>query len=408
MPKTSIYTLIFFILAFAGCKQEGVSPKGYDVYLAPGKSNDFVLSVDLTNPPASSEPIDVVFTFDASGSMKSVIETVKSNAADIVNEIKNSFTNIQFAIISFNEDYRIHQNLTTNIGDTLQALNSVSLLNGENEIYNQVLDRVRLLNWRQNARKFIVLFSDSTDAPLDFPSPEAFRNVVARLKTDGVTVLNIYQEGWFKIFHNSTVQDFQFLADETNGLSISVNSAEEVPGAIKAGLKEIYLLKPQLVISPDFINWVSASAPKKQSESNRNFTFDVHLKPPLNAPDGIYRFPLKVLHGGLSGGEIGECFVTIRIGLRNYSWRGPFLMVWPILWGILLLNQAAKHTKAAIRYERNPLVFIQLIWNLLMFVIIIGGIYLIFKFAPGILPDPPTGASTESLTPVNQTLSSGR
>lgn len=407
------------MLLLAGCIQkEGVSPQTHEVYLGSGERDTFRVQVDLANAPPSLEPLDVVLLFDATGSMGNIIDTVRENALDIMHGIRGVYENSNFGVVALYDyrpqfqPWRLYQDITADTGAVAAGLRSIVLDGGGDwpEAYSRGLYETRFLAWRKDARKYIILFGDAPahdptfygkDYGID-PGRDGIpgtaddlhlKDVVAQIAGEKIAVIAVYDKGgWFspKPEMEDAIKGFTYMASETGGMSIPVRSASDIPEAIKAGVREGYRHPPGLYVPTEYQQWVTASDPKKRDDTNRRYDFAVTLSLPDNTPEGVYRFPLVAMHGGTaSGGEIGRTWVTIRVGLTNYEWRWPVLLVYLLLLPLMsfVLIRLRGRGKP-VRYMRNSQRW-SIGWRVLLLAVLISLPYVIWTRFPG----PPASAT---------------
>src|SRR5207247_7233058 len=121
-----------------------------------------------------------------------------------------------------------------------------------------------------------------------------------------------------KAAFEDAIKGFEYLARETGGLAKSVKDAGQVPAGIKAGLRQAYRRRPQVLIPEGKAAWVTVSETRAIGHDGRRFEFDVALHAPDTATDGVYRFPLRVVEAGrVDSSEFGRSEITVRIGLLN-------------------------------------------------------------------------------------------
>jgi hypothetical protein len=272
------------------------------------------------------------------------------------------------------------------------------------EAYSRALYESQFLSWRADSRRFIILFGDAPAHDPEFysenlgvdpgrdgipgtPDDLRLRDVVEDVARRRIAIIAVYDTAtWLqnKAMLGLAIRGFDFMAQRTGGLTKPIRSAREIPEVIKAGVRETYLPKPGLLVPPAYQAWVGVSAPIKRARGTQ-FDFGVRLRPPDGTPDGIYRFPLTAAHGGTAGGgEIGRTWMTIRIGLLNYSWR------WPLLFAYLiplcfLLGRVIGERRVPVRYERNGQFWVLLLrLGGIVFAVIL--LYIIWKYAPGAAP----------------------
>jgi len=134
--------------------------------------------------PPNPEKADIVFLLDVSSSMDKVLNDAKSKAISVMNEVRAVYSDTQFAVGSFSdyygtfssddgytrpygvsEDYpfRMDKDMTINTTAILETINDLKMLNGADfpEAFARPLNESRSYNWRSDAAKIIVLFSDA-------------------------------------------------------------------------------------------------------------------------------------------------------------------------------------------------------------------------------------------------------
>ena len=110
--------------------------------------------------------------------------------------------------------------------------------------------------------------------------------------------------------------------------------------------------------------------------------------PPVDAKQGIHRFPLIATHANdLGGAEIGYCGLTVRLGILNYAWRGVLVALYVLLLAALTLARLAQLRSlgtpvayfkgGAAKYVAKRVVVVGL--ALLVFLVI-------WRLAPGTVP----------------------
>lgn len=394
--------LVCFAVVFANhaLAKESVTPHKRDIFMWLQRRDDFVLRVDLSNPPVSQEPIDILFLFDTTASMTNVIGACRTGAGEIMMALRSISSNTAFAVASFGDyppygyPWRLDQDFTSDTGLIQRALNSLQLVNGGDipEAYSRALYESQFLLWRRDARRFIILFGDAPAHDPEFygknfgidPGRDGvpgtaddlrLRDVVDQLVAQKITIIPVYDSTrWLpnKIFFGDAVKGFSFMAQQTRGIIKPVGSASEIPKAIAAGVREAYRPRPMVVIPETFRSWVSLSELKRKSSNNRNFAFEVILHPPSGTVSGVHRFPLTAVYGeGVGGTEIGRTDVTIRLGFFYYPWRR---LLFP-LYGFFVLALLLPWTKREIiRYEHNGQYW-AVFWRFLVAVLLFQFVY---------------------------------
>jgi hypothetical protein len=370
----------------AGCAGggDGVHPGRRDVFLGDGRQDRFVVTVDLARGPLSREPLDVFLLFDVTASMGNVIDAVRQSAFDVMESVRALSPDTAFGVGAFadyppyGEPWRLHQDITLDIGAVRRALESLELSDGGDlpEAYSRGLYETRFVGWRAEARRIVVLFGDAPARDADFygrhygidPGRDGtpgtaddlrFRDVVRQLAEDRISVLAVYDETRGprnKSAVDDAIKGFEYLARETGGVAKPVKAARDIPSAIKLGLREAYRRRPALMVPDEWRGWVTVSEPRPIGPAGRRFEFDVTIAPPAGAVDAIHRFPLLAVEAGRErAGEIGRTDVTVRIGLVNYAWERllPLLPLLLLLLLLLRLVAGSARRPGFVRYQRN-------------------------------------------------------
>jgi len=167
-----------------------------------------------TESKVMKAPVDILFLFDRTGSMKEVINTTASAASGIVNDIQKSAPNTRFAVASVcdyspiftsSQDKRtwiLHADFTLDADAVAKASDDIVLTNGGDipEAYSRGFYEASLLGWRYNAKKIIIFFGDATDHPVDPGRDETLGTnddltldkVLAMLKAQSISVIAIH------------------------------------------------------------------------------------------------------------------------------------------------------------------------------------------------------------------------
>ena len=222
------------------------------------------------------KPLDVLFAIDVSGSMSSVLNTVKDKATCIMNEIRSIAPDSRFGLVSFidypgyysccgyNDNYgasgdypyALNQSLTDDISAVASAINALSLGKGEDgpESYVRVLYEAGnnlSIGWREDAVKILMVFGDAPVHDCDFygystgcdPGRDGiagngddldFESVVADLAEKGIIV--------FAVGCNPSTeaeQSFQYMADQTGGIYRKIEEVSDIPEIVIDFIKEM-------------------------------------------------------------------------------------------------------------------------------------------------------------------------
>ncbi|MFN8483351.1 MAG: VWA domain-containing protein [Anaerolineae bacterium] len=143
--------------------------------LCPGQSAHETKHIFI--PPAPGRA-DIVFAFDASGSMRNEIGVVQTNAIQIMNDLAGLIPDVQFGVMDFldypsdpyggtnDHAYLLRQAVSGNRTAVQSAINAISTGYGADEpeayaraLYESYSDPA--IGWRRDARRFVIMFGDS-------------------------------------------------------------------------------------------------------------------------------------------------------------------------------------------------------------------------------------------------------
>ena len=354
-------------LALSACADRAaVTPAKFETSLNPGARDGYTLQVALTGLPRSYAPLDIVFLFDATGSMNNIIDTMRKNAVSILQQIKQANPNAAFAIASFG-DYDIYkgggpvwtlnQNVTQDIASVVAGLERIQMVDGGDypEAYGRALYEMIFLNWRPGAQRYVILFGDAPAHDSDFYGKDfgidpgrdgivgtaddlRFRDVVRQLSENKIRIIGIYDQGsWSsrKPLSDETRLGFEYLAKETAGLAVSVSSADEVPNAIRQGFAEVRPSVPVVRAADRYVSWLTITSGEPLDAKGLHYRFPVSVTPPIGTASGVYDIPLRVMAADATDAvELGSSTIRVRIGWLYYPWR------WALV-GLLLVALAA-------------------------------------------------------------------
>ena len=230
------------------------------------------------------EPVDIMFAFDATGSMGDEIDEVKESAAHIMSHIRSLIADSRFGLASFADypqfyadycgysnqyglasvpdwPYRLDQALTTDIAAVQGAIGSLALGNGADlpEDYARALwelgvNDVADVGWRANATKIVIMFGDAPTHDCDFyagsyggdPGPDGvagntddldFESVVAQLAADDVIVLSVDSSN---NPGGDAEKSFKRMAYQTGGAYYALSEAAEIPQAVEELVTSVF------------------------------------------------------------------------------------------------------------------------------------------------------------------------
>ena len=152
-----------------------------------------------------SETIDVVFSFDTTGSMYPCLTQVRRGVANTVNKLFQDIPNLRVGIIAHGDycDARTTyvtkiQNLTANKTDIVNFVNNVGPTGGGDapECYELVLHQGRTkINWGAGNKKILVVIGDDVPHAANYPGNTDridWRNELGLLIESGVNVYGVH------------------------------------------------------------------------------------------------------------------------------------------------------------------------------------------------------------------------
>ncbi len=164
----------------------------------------------------SSDVIDIVFLFDQTGSMGSVIQAVKDNALLFADILKKSDMDYRVALITFSDSIEKQFPFTKDIEQFKSNVGSISAVGGGDGPENALesMNTALKLQFRPNANTAFVLITDAPYHESDSCTPLAMKPLVKRL---GLKNIQIYP-----ITHPR--EEYRWMANETGGVHFNIGS----------------------------------------------------------------------------------------------------------------------------------------------------------------------------------------
>jgi hypothetical protein len=352
----SIALLLILAQAAAPIISASLSPTTLTATLRAGESIAETKSVFL---PGTIPKADIVFAFDATGSMAGTIATAQAQALNIMNSLSAYIDDVQFGVMShrdYNGYYNSYgyknqygymgdypYNLTRPITSDHNAVKSAmdSLIAGYGYDYPESYARVMYesysdsaIGWRPGAKHILIMLNDAVphDDNLNEGVPGALgtfstggdpgrdaimftaddldlQTVLAEMATNHVTLLVVrMSDDYFDYWAH--------WADITGG-SAYMSSESDIPSAIRllVGGTAAHVHKLTLKTEAGYEAWLKPTNPSEYAEINIppegiTETFTVNITAPLNVTSGVYHF--KII-ADADGANYGEQEVTITI-----------------------------------------------------------------------------------------------
>lgn len=186
-------------------------------------------------PKLNTEPIEVVFSFDTTGSMFPCLTQVRRDVSNMVNKLFDEIPNIRIGIIAHG-DYcdadRFYVtkilDITTNRNEISGFIKNVGATFGGDfpECYELVLHQARSLNWTSGKNKVLVMIGDATPH-----SPHERQNT---LSLDWRNELGLLCEAGIHVYavqalnRSCSTSFYKEMAQRTGGFHLNLNQFSDV------------------------------------------------------------------------------------------------------------------------------------------------------------------------------------
>jgi len=193
--------------------------------LSDEKKQELLESFTLSD---QSSAVEIVFSFDTTGSMSSVLGRVRGKLSETVKRLLKDIPNIRIGIIAHGDycdsqySYAISKvELTADVQKLVEFVNSVQSTGGGDspECYELALREAKSFNWSPVASKALVVIGDDVPHPPSFTTEKIswFEEVDALsekgVKIYGVRALNV----------NEDIPFYEELSSRTGAVSINFN-----------------------------------------------------------------------------------------------------------------------------------------------------------------------------------------
>ncbi|MEO6892726.1 MAG: vWA domain-containing protein [Ktedonobacteraceae bacterium] len=186
-----------------------------------------------------SDPIDVVISFDTTGSMSSVLAQVRHKIKQTVERLLGELPDIRIGII-VHGDYcdaastyvTRHLDLTQDTLSITDFVEQTPATGGGDapECYELVLHEAQELSWRPDAKRVLVMIGDVVPhAPEDNPQHLNWRTEVAALAARGISIYGV------QALNNRAAQAFyREMAATSGGCHLSLGQFSEITAMLIA------------------------------------------------------------------------------------------------------------------------------------------------------------------------------
>ena len=181
----------------------------------------------------TTDPIDVVISFDTTGSMSSVLAQVRRKIKQTVERLMSDLPDIRIGII-VHGDYcdapstyvTRHLDLTQDTPGITNFVETTPATGGGDapECYELVLHEAQELSWRPEAKRVLVMIGDDVaHEPEDNPQRLNWRTEVAALTANGISIYAV------QALHRASAMAFyRALAETSGGLHLSLGQFSEI------------------------------------------------------------------------------------------------------------------------------------------------------------------------------------
>jgi hypothetical protein len=262
-----------------------ITPAQLSYQLCGAQSIDETISITLPARERSRiNQMDVLFLVDISGSMRDVLNTVKASSSALAAQFQRLIPDTRLGVGVFSDYVDVPWDLISPFsgdGESVQRqLTSISLRSGGDnpESYGRALWEANQLDWRTNAVKIVVLFTDAPPHTRDRGRDKRFYTdddlfydaVLAELAESGIRVIGIDSGSAGELLRQaSTITQGAYLR-----LSDSAQLSELVMQAITGELNE---LRPRFYpVEEQFRDWFSQT-PESIPYPDEGITTQVHI-----------------------------------------------------------------------------------------------------------------------------------
>jgi len=181
----------------------------------------------------ASDPIDVVVSFDTTGSMSSVLAQVRRKVKQTVERLMGELPDIRIGIIVHGDycDARStyvtrHLDLTQDTASITDFVEHTPSTGGGDapECYELVLHEAQELSWRPEAKRVLVMIGDDVaHEPNDNPRHLNWRTEVAALAARGVSIYAVQA-----LNREYALAFYREMAEATGGFHLSLGQFSEI------------------------------------------------------------------------------------------------------------------------------------------------------------------------------------
>jgi len=351
--------VVVFASALAMPASATITPDTLNATLSPGECTTVNKEVYL---PGHAPRVDVIFAFDLTGSMGSIISTAKEKAKDIIDKLETDYPGVDFnyGVMSYMDyphsysscgynasygsawcgdyAYKLNQSLTSNKSAVIAAINGLTLGCGDDgpQDYTRIMYESYAdpsIGWRPGAKKIVVNFGDSVphDCNLNEGVPGKtgtwstggdpgrdeimgtaddldLQTVLANMAANNIILLECHTSPY-------AMEYWEYWTNITGGgfyITTSGTLVDDVVNAITAGISTPHVYGLHLMASSGYESWVSSVPsvyPDLTTPATVNFTETICV--PAGTVPGTYTFTVSAMDA--SNVSYGDQSVTITV-----------------------------------------------------------------------------------------------
>jgi hypothetical protein len=193
----------------------------------------------MTTPTDPSPSIDVMFSFDTTGSMAPALAQVRRTVRQTIQRLFREIPNLRIGILAHG-DYcdagstyvTTHQDLCNNLDALARFVQTATPTGGGDapECYELVLRQAQGVGWRADAQKVLVMIGDELPhAPHDNPQRINWRDEVMALVRMGVTIYGVQALG-----RRHAAPFYREIAERSGGFHIPLDQFAQVTDMLLA------------------------------------------------------------------------------------------------------------------------------------------------------------------------------
>ncbi|MBR1454037.1 MAG: VWA domain-containing protein [Lachnospiraceae bacterium] len=187
---------------------------------------------------------DVVISFDTTGSMYSVLASVRRNVASLVKSLSEKIDDLRICIIMHgdycdaNNPYTIRVlDFTTNVNEIVDFVTNTKATYGgdPDECYELVLHTANNdISWRENSRKTLILIGDSNPHGVDYSMNKDHLDWNIEVNKLADKRINVFAVHALSYFRNNSKKFYETLAYNTNGTYLTLDQFSDAENIILA------------------------------------------------------------------------------------------------------------------------------------------------------------------------------